>query len=111
MRKKAASPPVADGKWRLDDDNIGRHTSPQPSPSSDWLNHATGGPATRDIFTPQRHDKKRRLALLAAGAAGSLAGDWFARADLATASCSRCAGAIGSRSPRSSPCWSRWGHI
>ena len=79
MRKKAASPPVADGKWRLDDDHTRSSQSPQPSPSSDWLNHATGGPGTRDIFTPQRHDKKRRLALLVAGAA-ALAGRGLVRA-------------------------------
>src|SRR6185437_313104 len=83
MRKKAATPPVADGKWRLDDDDNRSSRLPQSSPSSDWLNHATGGPATRDIFTHQRHDrkrdKKRGLARFAAGAA-LLAGRGLVRA-------------------------------
>ena len=52
MSKKTTFPPTP--KHDLDDD------AARPSQSSEWLNHSSDGPATRDIFQ-QRPSRKRRL--------------------------------------------------
>ena len=60
MSKKTTFPPTP--KKSLDDD------AARPALSSEWLNHSSDGPATRDIFQ-QRPSRKRRLLRFAGVAA------------------------------------------
>lgn len=75
MRKKAANPPVADGKWRIDDDE---ERSSRTSRSSEWLNRSPNGSPTTDIFARSNHGRKQRL-LKGMGRGAALAGRGLVR--------------------------------
>lgn len=84
MPKKTALPPLADGKWRIDDDDQPTRGAQlaKSSRSSDWLNHASGGPATKDIFARSQQRRKQRLlrgVARGAGKGAALAGRGVAR--------------------------------
>lgn len=73
MRKKTTFPPALERHRDTGDAAKSAETAKtqRPSPSSAWLNHATGGAKTSDIFK-QRPSRKRRALRLAGVGVGRL---------------------------------------